>query len=363
MRIGIDIRKYADYGIGTYIQNLIRAFESHNALKQVYFAHTEQKNVLTKQLRGEIIVDDSPKYSIRELTSISAKANKSGVDLFHAPHYTLPVRLTMPSVVTIHDIIHLRMKEYFSLPQRAYAYAMLRHACASSSAVIVDSTFGKQELIDMFPIHEEKIHVIHLGVQSEYYHNVSQESIDTFKTTYSLQKPFVLYTGSMKPHKNVPTLLKAIKHVSRRYDVQLLCTGESILGDPTMADYIARNNMARTVISLGWINSDDLRTAYHAAAMVVLPSFYEGFGFSVLEAMASGTPAIGARAASIPEVMGTAGLLFDPNDEEDLAAKIETVLTDSLVRESLIAGGNERSRLFSWDRCADQTLQVYRKVV
>lgn len=363
MRIGIDIRKYRDYGIGTYIRNLVGEFQSRNGLQCVCFAQSELKSSLADQIACEIIVDDSPKYSLRELTSLSAKANASGIELFHAPHYTLPLRLRVPSVVTIHDIIHLRMKKYYSLPKRAYAYAVIRHACTASSAVIVDSEFGKQELLDVFSIPEEKVHVIHLGVQQEYFNTIPTEKIDAFRSKYGLQMPFVLYTGSNKPHKNVATLVKAMSNIVHRHQVQLVCIGESILDDPSMAAYIEKNNQASMIRDLGRIDSRELRTAYHAAAVVVLPSYYEGFGFSVLEAMASGTPAIGARAASIPEVMGDAGLLFDPHNAEDLAAQIDRMLTDTSLRETMIAAGKERSRQFTWDRCADQTYHVYQEVL
>ncbi len=363
MRIGIDIRKYTDFGIGTYIQNLTTILQTHSELECVFFAQDELKSLLKDKLKGKIVVDNSSKYSLQELFSVSKKANTQHLDVFHSPHYTLPFNLRVPSVVTIHDIIHLRLKEYYSLPKRMYAHSIIKHACSASSAIIVDSEFGKSELLSIFEIEEKKIHVVPLGVNQEYYDDVTTEQKKIFRNKYNITKPYLLYTGSLKPHKNVPVLLMAFKILLAKHDLQLVFTGEKLNGDIQLQQFVNDNKMANTIKDLGRIDQSELRIAYRASATVVLPSLYEGFGFSMLEAMASGVPAIGARSTSITEVIGNAGLLFNPSDENELAEQIDRVLVDAVLRSDLIVKGIERAKQFTWESCSKKTLNVYKEVL
>jgi len=362
MRIGLDIRKYYDYGIGTYIQNIVNNFQIQKEIECVYFAQDNLISSISNSLKGEFIADNSPKYSLQELYTVSKKANLCRLDLFHSPHYTLPVNLKMPSVVTIHDIIHLRLKEYFSFTQRSYAYMMIQHACSASSAIIVDSEFGKKELLDIFNIKEEKVNVVPLGVNQSYFNKVKEEEKEVFRKKYAITKQYILYTGSLKPHKNIPILLKAFKNIVKKNDIQLVFTGEKLSDYPQLAQYVFENNLSESVFDLGRIDQAELKVAYQCASVVVLPSFYEGFGFSMIEAMASGVPAIGARTTSITEVVDNAGLLFDPKDENDLEKQLEIVLTNQKYRLELIVKGTERAQQYSWNRCIEKTLQIYHKV-
>lgn len=362
MRVGIDIRKYYDYGIGTYIQNLVNVFQDRPDLSCVYFTPDDYRPELASTIKGEFVSENSPKYSIKELFSVASNANTQKLDLFHAPHYTLPYNLKMPSIVTIHDIIHLRLKQYFSFPKRAYAYGIIRHACNASSAIIVDSEFGKKELIQVFRIPEKKIRVVHLGVNQAYFDKVSGTEKEKLTKKYHITKPFIFYTGSVKPHKNIPTLLKAFKQILPQHDVQLVFTGENLRENAELLPMVNQLQLEKSVIDLGRVDLSELKTLYQTASMVVLPSIYEGFGFSMLEGMASGVPVIGARATSIPEVVGDAGLLFDPSDENELAKQIETLLTDPAVRSRLIQKGIDRARQFTWKNCAEKTLTIYHEV-
>lgn len=363
MRIGIDIRKYNDFGIGTYIQNLMKVFSSRADLEPVYFASDDVRSMLDGYQKGEIVINNSSKYSLKELISISSMANKQKLDVFHAPHYTFPLNLKIPSVVTVHDIIHLRMKQHYSLPKRSYAYFMIRHACMSATAIIVDSQYGKNEIRSLFDIPEDKIRVNPLGVDHSFFAKISQDAIEFFKRKHHITKQYILYTGSLKPHKNIPILLKAFKILSIRHDIQLVFAGEKISANPQLDQIVHDLQLTETVIDLGRIDQIELQCVYQSAVAVVLPSLYEGFGFSMIEAMASGVPAIGADSTSIPEVVGTAGLLFNPYDATDLANKIESVLTDPTLKTEMIKKGYERASLFSWSACAERTVKTYQEVI
>jgi len=308
-------------------------------------------------------INSSGKYSVRELWSVGVDANQLQADVFHSPHYTVPFGLKMPCVTTIHDVLHVRGKKYFPFVKRMYARSMIHHACRSSKAIIVDSEFTKRELLDISQVDEKLIHIVHLGISPIYFQNYSKEEIQEFRKKHGLVKPTILYTGSLKPHKNIRTLLEAFARIKNRTEFQLAFAGESFAKYEYIDTCIREQGIAGDVVELGQISRRNLAIAYRASAVVVLPSLYEGFGFSVLEAMASGTPAIGARAASIPEVMGDAGILFDPYDIENLTSELQNILQDSTMRSEIVRKGFKNVSRFSWERCAEQTFQIYMKVL
>ena len=363
MNIGIDARKYFDFGIGTYIRNLAACFDNQDQDRFTYFATPENAVLIGGTHRGKTIVNRSGKYSLGEMITVSFQANRAGISLFHAPHYTLPFGLSMRRVVTIHDVIHLRFPAYFSPVQRAYARLMIGHACRGADAVIVDSEFGGKELLRCVPCPPEKIHVIPLGVSENFTPEQDGVSADEFRRKHNVGRRFLLYVGSLKPHKNVSALIRSIGGLRGLTDVQIVCVGERIEEDVALRSLCISSGIADRVRSLGWLPETDLIAAYRAAAAVVMPSLYEGFGFPVLEAMACGTPVIGSNAASIPEVMGDAGLLFDPSSPGELSVAIQSVLDDPSFRESLREKGLRRAKLFTWKRCAEETLTLYRSLV
>jgi glycosyltransferase involved in cell wall biosynthesis len=268
----------------------------------------------------------------------------------------------MPCVTTIHDILHVRGKRYFSPLKRFYARTIIGHACRTSAAIIVDSEFTKNEILDVFPVSGDRIHVVHLGVSSKYFQKNPLSAISDFRAKYGLVKPTILYTGSLKPHKNVGVLISAFAQMPHRSDFQLAFSGERITEHRELWGRVREQKITEDVVEIGQISRNELALAYQAASVVVLPSLYEGFGFSVLEAMASGTPAIGAAAGSIPEVMGDGGILFDPSSVEDLTQSLEKVLCDTELQKHLIVKGRKNLERFSWEKCALQTVQIYRDI-
>jgi glycosyltransferase involved in cell wall biosynthesis len=363
MNVGFDARKYFDFGIGTYIRNLASFFDRQEQDRFTYFARPEDAGLIRGTHRGSTIVNRSGKYSVAELVTLSFQANRAGISLFHAPHYTLPFGLSMRRVVTIHDVIHLRFPAYFSPVQRAYAKMMIGHACRAADAVIVDSEFAGKELLRRIPCPPEKIHVIPLGVSGDFVPAKDNTSADEFRRKHNVGKRFLLYVGSLKPHKNVAALIRSLSSLNDLTDVQIVCAGERLEEDVALHALCMSTGVGDRVRSLGWLPEPDLIAAYRAATAVVMPSLYEGFGFPVLEAMACGTPVIGSNAASIPEVMGDAGILVDPSVQGDLANAIRSVLDDSSLRDSLREKGLRRAKLFTWQRCAEMTLNLYRSLV
>jgi glycosyltransferase involved in cell wall biosynthesis len=361
MRIVLDARKYFDFGIGTYIQNLVAHIAALGEI--ILLVASEDEKRIHELPAVQKKVNASGKYSLGELFSVAVDANKYKADVFHAPHYTTPFGLKMPCVTTIHDILHIRGEEYFSFPKRLYARAIIGHACRASEAIIVDSEFTKRELLVVFPGIEQKVHVVHLGISHLYFQKYQEAEIKEFQKVHGLVGPTILYTGSIKPHKNVKTLISAFAEIKNKKHLQLVFSGHSLSKDKALCQLIGKMGIQNQIVELGQLSRRELALAYKTASVVVLPSFYEGFGFSVLEAMASGIPSIGARAASIPEVMGDGGILFDPRSPEELTDALEKVLSDSDLRSTMIKKGYKNIERFSWQQCAEKTFNIYREVM
>jgi glycosyltransferase involved in cell wall biosynthesis len=361
MRLAIDARKYRDFGIGTYIKELAHALDQESDISAQYLAAPGDVEAIRRTHRGEVFPEPSGKYSLRELLTIGRVVNRMCVEIFHEPHYTLPYFLKPPTVVTIHDLIHIKCPEYFSPLQRLYAARMIHHAAEAATAVIVDSDHTKRDLAQFHPRAAEKITVIPLGV-AERFTSGGEGLGEGMDVGVPGDAPFVLYVGSLRPHKNVPTLLQAIALLKRR-DVRLVLVGEPLGNRPALNALAHQLKVAGRVLSLGWISDENLAHVYRRAAVVVVPSRYEGFGFPVLEAMAAGTPVISSCATSLPEVVGDAGILFDPESPDELQDAIERVLGSDTLRASLRERGRQRVKEFTWRRCAERTLGVYRSLI
>ena len=360
MRIGIDIRKHADFGVGTYIRNLLAEFDGVREHQWIYFVSPELSASLSTRYRGQMIVNRSAKYSPGELLSMSRLANAAGCDIFHSPHYTFPFGLAGKGIVTIHDLIHLRVPDVVSAPKRTYARFLIGHACRAADQVIVDSEFTKQDILKDFQIAAEKIHVVHLGVSPAFCPAGGQEQGKGTIERLGIRRPYLLYSGALKPHKNVGLLLQAFARLTRSHDIDLVLSGEPLAGRPDLVAMAKSLGITDRLVSVGMTSEADVVALNQHAMVAVLPSLYEGFGLSVLEAMASGIPVVAANATSIPEVMGDAGVLFEPREVDGLVTALDRVLTDSRLRDELRTRGLARAAEFTWKRCAQKTLDVYR---
>lgn len=362
LHVGLDIRKYFDYGIGTYIQELIRELQEDDSLRFTYFVTPAHKNKLSATLKGTLVEESSGLYSLGELFKLSSTVKKARVDVFHEPHYTFPFFLSVPGVATIHDIIHLRLKEHFSPLQRCYAYTVLQHACKAARAIIVNAGFTKHDLLNSIKVPEEKVHVVYVGVAQAFLEHESEEYKEEFKKRFRLTKPYILYVGALKPHKNIPVLLTAYAHSRYKRECDLVLVGEAPERYPQIANLAAALGLENHLKTLGKISQRDLRCAYQCASMLVFPSLYEGFGSPLVEAMASGIPIIGARSTVIPEILGDAGLLFEPTDAFELAEKIDILLSDVELQKVLRDKGTQQVKKFSYTQCARETKKIYQTI-
>ena len=367
MRVAIDARKLHDYGIGTYVRNLVHELSRRDDDAEYVLLCAPADVESLKQLgpRFTPVVERSGNYSIREQFGVPLTLARTRIDLFHAPHYVVPALTTRKYVVTIHDCIHLRFPQY--LPNRAalfYAQKMMSMAAKRSKRVLTVSEASKADILHYLGVPASKVEVIYNALDQRLAAPRTQEEIDRVRERFQLNSPFILYTGNIKPHKNLDRLIEAFYLVRRGglEDLKLLIIGDEISKYPNLRRLVHRYQLHQHVRFLGFVPDATLAVLYQLASVFVFPSLFEGFGLPTLEAMASGTPVITSNVSSLPEVVGDAAVLIDPMNPNAIADAIGRVLGDTSLRAELVRRGRERVKRFSWERSAARVHEVYAEV-
>jgi len=369
-RIAIDARKWRDYGIGTYVRNLVRHLARLDR-ETTYFLFCDQADVLTlRDLAANFVpvVDESGGYSLREHLTIPFKLKRLGVELLHEPHYVLPLLTPTRSVVTIHDCIHLLFPQY--LPSRmalSYAQFMMGQAIRKSATVFTVSEASRQDILRFYPeANEERVQVVPNAIDPNLIENPGEEEIERVRERYQIRGRFVLYAGNIKPHKNLDRLIAAfglLKQRSGLEDVKLLIIGDEIHKYGSLRRAVESAGVRQDVRFFGFVPDSTLAALYRLASVFAFPSLYEGFGLPPLEAMACGAPVVTSKISSLPEVVGDAAVLVDPYSIEAIADGLARVLEDDLLRRELIARGLVRAASFSWERSVKEIHETYLKVL
>ncbi len=367
MRIGIDARKLHDFGIGTYIRNLLRQLARLDRDTEfVLLCRPDDVGSLTSLGNNfRAIAETSGNYSIAEQLRIPIALQREGVTLFHAPHYVLPPLVRCQSVVTIHDCIHLMFPQY--LPNRmalAYARTSIRLAARRATRVLTVSESSKRDILRFVDTEPDKIDVIYNAFDERFGVEPREEDVVRVRERYQLHDEFVLYAGNVKPHKNLERLIDAFDRVRRRGldHLKLVIIGDEISKYASLRRAVHKHQLHKYVRFLGFLPEETLAVMYRLAGVFVFPSLYEGFGLPPLEAMASGTPVVTSNVSSLPEVAGDAAMLVDPYDPDSIATGIERVLTDERVRGDLRRKGIARARQFSWEQSVKRVREIYGEV-
>jgi glycosyltransferase involved in cell wall biosynthesis len=367
VRIGIDARKLHDFGIGTYIRNLLRQLgRIDRETEFVVLCRPEDREPLASL--GENfrpVVETARNYSIREQVKIPLALRREGVTLFHAPHYVLPPLVRCRSVVTIHDCIHLMFPQY--LPNRfalAYARTSIALAARRANRVLTVSESSKRDILRFVNTQPEKIDVIYNAYDERFAIEPEEEDMVRVRERYQLHDEFVLYAGNVKPHKNLERLIQAFDLVRKQGldHLKLVLIGDDISKYTALRRAVHQYNLHKYVRFLGYMPEETLAVMYRLAGVFVFPSLYEGFGLPPLEAMASGTPVVTSNVSSLPEVAADAAVLVDPYDPRAIADGIYRVLTDERLRRDLVHKGIARAGMFSWEQSVRRVRAIYGEV-
>ena len=366
MRIGIDARKLHDFGIGTYIRNLLRQLSRLDHDTEFVLLCRREDGPALRALGENFrpVFETAGNYSIAEQLRIPLTLRRERVTLFHAPHYVLPRLVSCRSIVTIHDCIHLMFPQY--LPNRlAFRYAKTSMAMAARHAnrVLTVSETSKRDIMKFFGTPAEKIDVIYNAFDERFAADPDEEAVDRVRERFQLHHPFVLYAGNVKPHKNLERLIEAFHLVrSAGLDLKLVLIGDEISKYAALRRAVHKYQLHPHVRFLGYLPEETLAILYRLAGVFVFPSLYEGFGLPPLEAMASGTPVVTSNVSSLPEVTGDAAVLVDPYNPSAIAEGIRRVLTDRSLSDELRRKGLARARQFSWETSVRRIRDIYREV-
>ncbi|NUM25303.1 MAG: glycosyltransferase family 4 protein [Candidatus Buchananbacteria bacterium] len=368
MRIGIDARMYgpqAATGIGNYIKNLTQNLFAVDQTNEYFLFMIEpQFSAFTPpNERVKKIKVDSPWYSWSEQLKLPFVYRHYNLDILHVPHFNVPIFYPGKMVTSIHDIT----PKFFPGPVvsksiiRKLGYnAVLRSAVYKSKSILVGSQHTKNEITKHFKVDESKIKVIPLGYDfaaAKQYLASPQQLVEKYKIT----KPFILYIGVWRDHKNLPGLITAFDIIKEKFglDYQLVLGGKADPSYPEIPLAINKAKYRQDIIVPGYIPEDELPNFYQHAKVFVLPSFCEGFGLVALESATWGVPVAASNTTSVPEVLGPAGKYFNPHDPEEMARVVSEVATNENLHQNLVTLGYEQAKKYSWVETAKQTLAVY----
>lgn len=367
MKIGIDARLYGleHAGIGRYVMHLVEQLQSLDTTNEyVLFLRQDDYDALKLPLRWTKVLADIRHYTLKEQLTLPRLIRSARIDLMHFPHFNVPLFYNRPFVVTIHDLLWHEFKGFNVTTLNSLIYFLkyggyrlvVHHALFQARRILVPSFWVSQKLQDQFGLPGSKITVTYEGIATTFSTKVE---VDVPKPNL----PFVVYTGSAYPHKNLRLLFDAIKILNQkgiRLNLRIVSSRSVFLEE--LKAYVHREHLSSYINFMGFLTDQDLRRLYGQAAALVHPSLSEGFGLTGLEAMAANLPVLASRAGSLPEIYQDAALYFDPHDPADLTAKLTQLLADSRLVTNLRAKGRRLARRYSWSATAKKTMEVYNAI-
>lgn len=372
MRVFVDCRMLNMSGIGRYLRDILAALAELGAgLRFVLAGHPQQIERFLQDRPSltagvvRVVPFRAPIYGVKEQAAGSvllARLNREA-DVFFFPHYNAPWFLPEPSVITVHDLMHMIFREHFSRAKVAAARLVMRRAANKARRIIAISNSTGRDLSALLPGVSCKVRVVYRFANT-FFASEKQGSDAYLASGDGDLSRYVLYVGNRKPHKNLVRLLEAFMLLRQEDpDLRLVIVGKRFRPIDEVDQAVARLGLHDAVMEVEGCSDEELRHLYMGARALVLISLYEGFGLPPLEAMACGTPVVVSNVASLPEVVGNAGVYVNPYEVEDIARGIHRVLTDENLRREFREKGLARARLFTWERAARETLAVFEEAV
>ncbi|MFN3403253.1 MAG: glycosyltransferase family 4 protein [Cytophagaceae bacterium] len=361
--ICIDGRMLNASGIGTYIKNLLAHLEGK--FKITILGRGSELFTIINSRSVEVIEFNCNIYSLKEQLLFPFLIPPC--DIFWSPHYNVPILPIRAKrrMVTIHDVFHLAFFDQLSMFQKLYSRFVLSQAANKSDSIITVSNFSKSEIGKYLNVKEDKIAVIHNGVDYKKFSCLSDSGKVEISKKYNLPARYLLFLGNVKPHKNLQTLINAFAYLKGQYsnvdDLHLVIVGKKkgfITGVNNIDDIINSKGLQHQVRFIESALDNELPYLFHLSQMLVFPSLYEGFGLPPLEAMAAGCPVIASHIPSVIEVCNDTALYFDPNDYICIAEKIHTLLENTSLRDELIEKGYQNVLKFSWKNSAMRHIEL-----
>jgi alpha-1,3-rhamnosyl/mannosyltransferase len=375
MRVGINgISMLSPLtGIGQYTFNLVRAMQSLQLSPWMFYGKDWRQEVRTQPLPGIGVVKDLIKrvvprpyvvsrYLMQRVFTRGAQQHR--LQLYHEPNF-MAYRFNGPAVVTVHDLSWVHYRETQPAARVRELERMMPQTMRTAAHVVVNSEFIRQEVIAYYGIEQERISTVLLGVADEFQPRNAEQCAQVLQRFGLQYGRYILAVATLEPRKNLDTLIAAYAQIPdalrSRYPLVIAGMrgwGESLVS-ANLKQMIARGEVRLT----GYVPQEDLPLLYAGARVFAYPSLYEGFGLPPLEAMACAVPVIASRRASLPEVVGDAGILVEAMDDVDIAEQMRKVIEDDALHSRLAQLGQARAQTFSWNQCAAETLALYQQVL
>jgi len=374
MKVAIDIRRMTEFGVGTYIRNVVRTLGKLDRENKYLLigspAKVKEIGPLPPNFHTVPLLE--PEGSIKGYRQFRGILQRFECDLVHIPNlFSIPRLLPCPYVMTVHDMLeHMSRAQEQSEFWRSWHFQLTKRVLRGAARIFAVSKFTKSEIEKLSEIPSQRIEVVYNAIDERFLHgHASAAERQLIVERYQVTYPFLLYAGRVSPHKNVVRMIEAFSALKTELekdeaypDLKLIIIGDDLSGNPDLRRTVIRSGVQNDVRFLGFVPIEVLRTFYDQAKIFVFPSLYEGFGLPPLEAMAHGTPVVTSNVSSLPEVVGNAAVLVNPENVFEIMRALHRVLLDRSMREGMKERSYQQAAKFSWEKSVRRILDAYRQV-
>jgi glycosyltransferase involved in cell wall biosynthesis len=374
VKIAIDVRRMTEFGVGTYIRNVVRTLGRLDRENKYLLigpsAKVEEIGSLPPNFHAVPL--HQPERSLKGWWEFRAVLQRLNCDLLHVPNvFSVPRALPCPYVMTVHDMLeHMSLGRKRNDLWRWVHFQLTKRVLRGAARIFAVSNFTKTEMEKLFGIPPARIEVVYNAIDERFLHgHASAADRELIAKRYQVTYPFLLYAGRVSAHKNVVRMIEAFSALKGELekegafpDLKLIIIGDDLSGNPDLRRTVVRSGVQNDVRFLGFVPIDVLRIFYDSAKIFIFPSLYEGFGLPPLEAMAHGTPVVTSNVSSLPEVVGNAAVLVNPENVFEIMRALHRVLLDQGLRERMKERSYVQAGKFSWEKSVRRILQVYRQV-
>jgi len=374
VKIAIDIRRMTEFGVGTYIRNVVRTLGRLDHENEFLLIGSPAKVAEIGDLPPNfhavpLLASDRSVAGYREFRS-TLQGLQCG--LVHLPNlFSVPRLLPCPYVMTVHDMLeHMSRAREQSGFWRSFHFQMTKRVLAGAARIFAVSNFTRTEIEKLFEIPPDHIEVVYNAIDERFLHgHATAADRDLIARRYQVTYPFLLYAGRISSHKNVVRMIEAFSALKTELerdqaypDLKLIIIGDDLSGNPDLRRTVVRSGVQNDVRFLGFVPIEVLRIFYDEAKIFVFPSLYEGFGLPPLEAMAHGTPVVTSNVSSLPEVVGNAAVLVNPENVFEIMRALHRVLMDQTLRHRMKERGYQQAARFSWETSVRRILGAYHHI-
>jgi glycosyltransferase involved in cell wall biosynthesis len=374
VKIAIDIRRMTEFGVGTYIRNVVRTLGRLDHENEFLLigppTKVEEIGALPPNFQTVPLV--APERSVQGYREFRNALKRLDCDLVHIPNlFSVPRALPCPYVMTVHDMLeHMSRAREQSGFWRSLYFQTTKRVLAGAARIFAVSNFTRNEIEKLFDIPSERVEVVYNAIDERFLRgHASAADRDLIARRYQVTYPFLLYAGRVSPHKNVVRMIEAFSALKTELerdqaypDLKLIIIGDDLSGNPDLRRTVVRSGVQNDVRFLGFIPIEVLRIFYDEAKVFVFPSLYEGFGLPPLEAMAHGTPVVTSNVSSLPEVVGNAAVLVNPENVFEIMRALHRVLMDQSLRNRMKERGYQQAAKFSWETSVRRILDAYGQI-